>query len=349
MPIASRPLQVWRRRPSWLVAVALLVCGVYPAFAPSAIAAPANDRPVEQRIAIQAPLESEITARLVAELRFLGFSAEVTAPSEAEPLDPASLETVAAAITVDAQGERVEITIVDRITGKRVSRTLTFDDPQSIDPREVAVRAVELLRASLLELEHAEPPPEADVKLSAPARRTLRRRDFRVGLGAGVGVGGGPGGVPVATHARVHVRYTPHPRIGVVLVGNVPLHAPQVRAAEGTARIRAGWFGVGPRLALRRPDAILVPDLSVTAGATIVDMQGVPAPGYQAASTRVVDAIFEGAAGVEVAVSARVRVRLDAAAAVCARTIRVRFAARSAAQWCRPHVLGSLGVGVLVW
>ncbi|MEM7155260.1 MAG: hypothetical protein AAF799_20595 [Myxococcota bacterium] len=325
------------------MAGALVTAALVPGEASSA--PPNAQRPTGERIAIQAPSESEITARIVAELRFLGFAPEVSDPNG----EPTSTDAVAAVIAVDNAGGQVEITIIDRVTGKTVSRTLALDDPDDVDPREVAVRAVELLRASLLEVERAPPPPEAEVEVSAPARRALRRPDPRIALGAGIAVGGAPGGVPVATHARLQVRATPHPLLGVVLVGNVPLHAPTVEAIEGQARVRAGWLGIGPRLALRKPDATVVPALSLTAGVAIIDMQGIPEPGFRAVSTRVADAVFEGAFGLEFAVSPRVRLRLDAAAAACARTIRVRFDGRSVAQWCRPHVLGSAGIGVIAW
>ena len=334
-----------RARP-WVFAIAFVAPALAPSEALPAVFAPApaspDNAPVEERIAIRAPPDSEITARLIAELRFLGFVPEVAD-------DATALDTVAALIAVDTAGGQVEITIIDRVTGKQVSRVLDLGAPGDADPREVAVRAVELLRASLLEVERAPAPPEAEVDISPPARRTLRRPEPRLALGAGIAVGGAPGGVPVATHARLHVRATPHPLLGVVLVGNVPIHAPTVQSAEGSARIRSGWLGIGPRLALRKPDATVIPDLSVTAGVAFVGMQGIPEPGYQSVSTRVADAVFEGAVGLEIAVAPRIRVRLDAATAVCARTIRVRFDGRSVARWCRPHVLDSVGIGVIAW
>jgi hypothetical protein len=135
----------------------------------------------------------------------------------------------------------------------------------------------------------------------------------------------------------------------VILSGTAPLHAVEVSAPEGSARIRTGWLGVGPRVALRPPDATVVPDLSATVGAAFASMDGSPAPGHVGARALVIDAIFEGAAGLEIALSPRIRLRLEAAAATCARTVRVRFADRPVASWCRPHALGSLGIGVVGW
>lgn len=310
----------------------------------------------------------EVTARLVAELRFLGFAPEVVAPPpriEPEALfELARASGAAAAISVDVAGGRVQVWIVDRITGKLVARELGLapeadaapppeadaaPEPATLEPREIAVRTVELLRASLLEVEHAPPPREAEVPVTPAARRTLRRPRPRFGAAAAVAVGGAPGGLPVAVHARAHARFMPHPFVGVLLSGTAPLHAVEVSAPEGSARIRTGWLGVGPRVALRPPDATVVPELSAVAGAAFVGMDGTGAPGHLGARALVVDAIFEATAGLEIALSPRIRLRLEAAAGTCARTVRVRFAGRPVATWCRPHALGSVGIGVVGW
>lgn len=313
-----------------------------------------TDSSSSTRIAVVGRADAEVTARLVAELRFLGFAPEVIAPpSSPEPqalVELARAEGVAAAIAVDMEGGRVQVWIVDRMTGKLVARELVLStDPARDEPREIAVRSVELLRASLVEVEHAPPPPEAEVGVSPAARRTLRRPRPRVIVGAGAAVGGAPGGLGVIAHARGQLRVMPHPYVGVVLVGNAPLHAAVVTAPEGVARIRTGWLGVGPRVGLRAPDATVVPDLFATVGPAFVGMEGSAAPGHVGARALVVDAIFEGGTGLEVAVSPRIRLRVEAAAGVCARTVRVRFSGRPVANWCRPHALGSVGIGVVAW
>lgn len=321
----------------------------------AAVRPPAEDPAIAPlRVAVVELPAAEITARLVAELRFLGFAPEVVPPpattDPAALVDLARMHGAAAAIAVDTAGGRVQVWILDRMTGKLVARQLALaPGPTDDEPREIAVRSVELLRASLLEVEQAPPPPEAEIPVTPAARRTLRRPRPRFGAAVALAVGGAPGGLPVAAHARAHARYMPHPRIGVILSGTAPLHALEVSAPEGSARIRTGWLGLGPRVALRRPDATLVPDLSATVGAAFVSMDGLPAPGHVGTRALVVDTIFEGDAGLEIALSPRVRLRLEAAAATCARTVRVRFAGRPVATWCRPHVLGSLGIGVVGW
>lgn len=304
-------------------------------------------------VAVVATADAEITARLVAELEFLGFSADVVdmgAQIDLEGLRALARErSAAAAIAIDGGDGRVEVWIVDRMTGKLVARELELsqgDDP----PREIAVRAVELLRASLAEVEARPAPPEAEVAVGPAARRTLAdpiRR--RIVLGLAPAVGGAPGGLGVMAHARAQLRWAPHPIVGVVLGGAAPLHRAKLRAPEGSAGILTGWIDVGPWFALRRADAKVIPDLSPRIGVAIVGMQGRAAQGLSARRARLVDAIVEAVAGLEVVVSTRVRLRFEASAATCARTIRVRFVARDVASWCRPHVLGAAGIGVGLW
>ncbi|MBC8071644.1 MAG: hypothetical protein IAG13_25185, partial [Deltaproteobacteria bacterium] len=100
---------------------------------------------------------------------------------------------------------------------------------------------------------------------------------------------------------------------------------------------------------LRRRDAVVLPDLAATVGLAIVGMEGDAADGRLGRRVHVFDAIVEATAGVEIVISTRVRVRFEAAAAMCARTVRVRFSGRPVASWCRPHALGSAAIGVALW
>jgi hypothetical protein len=301
------------------------------------------------RVAVVATTSSEITDRLVDEVRFLGFEPQVVAPLADD--DPSALVElarsldVAAAIRVDAAKGRVQVWVVDRMTGKLVARDLRLDDEGQLDARVVAVRAVELLRASLAELESRPPPPEAEAPVAAPVQRIRRPRTPRFGLWAQAAVAGAPGGLSVLPQVRAGFRYMPHPRIGGVLLGTAPLVAARVRDDEGSATVRIGWLGVGPRVALHRPDAVVVPDVAVVAGPIIATMQGSARPPLRGEHDVVVDAVFEASGGLEVAVSPHVRLRLDAAVGLCARAIGVRFDGRRVAAWCRPYGLGALGIG----
>lgn len=102
-----------------------------------------------------------LSQRLRDEIESLGF--EVTRAPEREPAEPlealARSEGAVAAIRVSESGHgAVEMTIVDRATGKTVSRRLAIATPTDPASAElIATRTVELLRASLMELAAAHP------------------------------------------------------------------------------------------------------------------------------------------------------------------------------------------------
>ncbi|XXX72794.1 hypothetical protein WMF30_34610 [Sorangium sp. So ce134] len=116
-----------------------------------------------------------IMARVYAELAALGFTVVVVrggaAPPSRGPIEAGAPEAGAAAeIRVTEVPGGVDVSIVHGATGKSVQRTVLADDPPT-----VAIRAVELLRASLLEERSPEPSrgelaadPEARIAVDAP-------------------------------------------------------------------------------------------------------------------------------------------------------------------------------------
>lgn len=128
--------------------------------------APASAPPTTTTIVLVEPeapslFVKEALTRLAGELRAAGFS--VVRVTSAKPDPRGSLEDAlatsgaAAGIVLERNEDRAraEIWVSDRLTGKLSVRPLSGDD----GPPVLAVRAVELLRASLLELE-----PEATPK-----------------------------------------------------------------------------------------------------------------------------------------------------------------------------------------
>jgi hypothetical protein len=113
------------------------------------------------RVLLIDPRSEPLTVRLREELESLGLEVVVVAEGDsAEPLElRARLADAVGAIRITQRGSgSVDMTILDRATGKTVSRHLpiaTGTDPASSEL--VATRTVELLRASLMELEAPHP------------------------------------------------------------------------------------------------------------------------------------------------------------------------------------------------
>lgn len=129
----------------------------------------AEDAPAEQATTIllldarsDGAQQREALVRVSAELRAAGFRV-VFVERGARPVKDALTDALAAqgalaAISLEELGEGrgVEVWVNDRATGKLSIRKLESSEPASV----LAVRAVELLRASLLELKHPPKPPE---------------------------------------------------------------------------------------------------------------------------------------------------------------------------------------------
>lgn len=183
----------------------------------------------------------EAAARLRGELRAAGFEVvQVALDATRPPLevlgDEASRAGAFAAVLVlpRSRGAAVDLMVVDRATQKTVLRTVAASNASGDGAAaEVALRAVELLQASLLEATH---PPPAAAALPRPAAP-----------------------LPVPADVTRWVAPRPPPLSGFTLGAGVALlHAfgdigPQVAPA-----LRLGWgsrLGVGGRLTIAGPTA----------------------------------------------------------------------------------------------
>jgi len=139
----------------------------------------AQARPVGERVVVvvseaEATALSEVDQRTRAELEAAGFEVVIVVAPEDADLGRIAIEARALGalqIRRGGAGRRVTVHVVDRVTGKSSSRDL--DESRTREPHRVALRAVELLYASLLELE-ARSPPSAEVSASPLVARMAR-------------------------------------------------------------------------------------------------------------------------------------------------------------------------------
>jgi len=188
------------RRPlAPVVALAALVSGGAPA-----AAAPAP-QPPPKVILVRPPAApaavSEALVRLRGELVAAGFDAQVIEQAlgvdvraSLEKLSPASdgAATALVAVVASAEPGSAELWVIDRVTGKTVERRVNAG---ATDPPRMAevlsVRAVELLRASFLELAISTPPagnaPAPVPVVERFATETLEEADWTWAVEAGGG------------------------------------------------------------------------------------------------------------------------------------------------------------------
>lgn len=185
----------------------------------------------------------ETVVRLKAELGTAGFEVvegplEV-APAPRELAEAANAHQAAAVIALDGrEGDQgVDVWVEDRLSDKTVARTVTVG--QAATPALLALRAVDLLQASLLELTVRPPPEPVPAPVRAliapvPAQVALREKDvtdleeepWTPRIQAQVGpVLLGQGGFDVAVGAQlsVHGRLTPHVWVGLLGLGPTAL------------------------------------------------------------------------------------------------------------------------------
>jgi hypothetical protein len=161
-------------------ALAVMLTSVLIAAAAWAAAAPAP-RVVLVRPPAAPASVAEALVRLRGELLAAGFEAEVVElPLGADvreslerlmpPTENGASATALVAVVASADPGSAELWVIDRVTGKAVVRRVNAGTADSSRAAEVlAVRAVELLRASFLELAVAPPNEEAPSVPTAPA------------------------------------------------------------------------------------------------------------------------------------------------------------------------------------
>jgi hypothetical protein len=300
------------------------------------------------RVAVVGGADDEaIVRQLRAELSALGF--EVLAPeAPAEDDDEIWADDLGAVAAIRVvEHEALEIRIVDRVAGKSVRRRVAIPQPHTEeDARIVAMRAIELLRASLREPQEvpvASPPPPTP-STPSPTRPAAPR--FFIHLAPAVA--GSPGGLGPSLHALLGLRWMPHPHLGLAIQALAPTVGTVADGPEGTARIHTALVLVGMHVAFVSPSARWQPDAGVGIGPAFLRMRGSAAPAYGDATDVVTCAAFAARLGLAVAVHPRVRLRLDGHIGALVPRPLVRFAGRTVADWGRPFGIGVLGVEIVL-
>lgn len=301
---------------------------------------------------------AEALVRMHGELVSAGFDVQITASTAGA--DPrASLEQTASGNNVDAvvallgdvSPGSVEVWVIDRVTGKSVVRRIP-NQPESNRAAEIlAIRAIELLRASLLEIAMAgsgepvavpKPPP---VEVTRFVDRALdARRDSRWAIEVG--------GSLVASFDGVGPALLPMVRLDLALGSYVLMRA--TAAGLGTrARVQAssGWADLAEQFGLieagvrLRPRKRLRPFFSLGAGAQHTSAEGRAWPNfpyYQGQTAGRWAFLADAGAGLRLSLVRHFEVALEVHAQLAQPYPVVRFLGAQAATSGRPDLLPSL-------
>jgi hypothetical protein len=336
----------------------------------------------------------EATTRLEAELRAAGFQVRViegtagadgrtqvegtvTGP-EATPR-PASFATIALLAT--DRGAAADVWVADHITRKTLVRRLDVSDP-GVDnaASDLAVRSVELLRASLLEVSApqkrelpadlarwlGEPPPIARTfatptltptaappasaatvapapaprPASAPARAAPSRAVAGVEAGIGVLAGGSFGAAPVPV-LRIAAPLPLHLAVRATLV---PTAKTELSAAAGTVALGQDLLTIELAYAFGREDATVFPLVAVGGGLYYLRVDGAAKTPYVGEHHNMSAGFFSAAAGLGVRVHEGVALLVDGSALVLQPEPVVTILGKAAGATGRPAFFGSGGV-----
>jgi len=296
-----------------------------------------------------------LATRVAAELEALGFFVLTRAqePRAAQLSDEARSAGAMAAIWIGPTAEgSVEITLLDRVTGKIVRREVLGPSLEDPTMRElVALRASELLRASLMEIE-APHPPRGDVPASANVNKvvssasTSRRQSRRLMLEVESGVLLVPGlSAAPLLQLSASTRATERLALGFGFGGQ--LTSSSRAAAHGRIEALARWLGAGAELLLLPPGAETRVALGIDVQALLVALS---------AQGTAADALDRGQSGLvwipaaRVGLAARVRLSqglwwtLEPTVAVTAAKIALRVDGQELQAWGRPWLAWSSGL-----
>lgn len=297
---------------------------------------------------------SPVEIRLRSELGAAGFSvvavsSNATGPDELERA-ARNTHSIAAIAVVQPLGNGMDasVWITDRVTGKTLLRRVHVD-PGTRDAAAIfAIRAVELLRASLLELndEHrprgeVPPTPELERWVRPPVEKKPTPRDE---LRAGAAVVAGPGGLPASMAPALAFSWRPTRHFS----GEVGLWGP----ALGTLRRRQGSATVDQELLAVQVrfepwvEQRLRPFFQVGLGAYHLGARGSANSPYENASGNAWSGAGVGGLGLSYAVFGPMLLSLELDAVYLLPGVGVRFAGETVAEGGHPTLLGTAGLGV---
>jgi hypothetical protein len=302
---------------------------------------------------------AEALVRMHGELVSAGFDVQITATTAGA--DPrASLEQTASgtnvdavvAILGDASPDFVEVWVIDRVTGKSVVRRIP-SQPESDRAAEIlAIRAIELLRASLLEVAMAsgkEPPlvpkpPPAEVTRFVQGSLDPRRNSRLAIEVGGSGVASFDGvGLALLPMIRLDLAVGWYGLMRVTLAGLGTRS--NFESSLGSARVSAevteqfGLVEAGVRL---RPQRRLQPFFSLGAGARHTSAEGRAPWPYQGQTAGQWSFLVDAGTGMRLSLHSRFEIALEVHAQLAHPYPVIRVLTLPVATAGRPDLLPSL-------
>lgn len=310
-----------------------------------------------------------LSSQIEAELSSLGFLVQ-TREAGSSVETPRQLQAAAreagaeAAVSVQPSALGVEVWLVDRVTGKTLSREVVQTQPGLERERLIAVRVVELLRASLLELQlpsgtagevqaSAELQAFAALPSASVARETVQHPPAPaptpsygvLRFSAGWGLSSSVAATRVTPLADLGAFWQPTRRLAVGLTALVPVASADASAAEGSVRIATWQVQAGPRIYPLSAAGPIRPFIDVGLALLWFELDAARAESpLIAASERLVTAGGHVGLGCNWQLSSHFSLYSTLGASVAAAKPVVQFAGRDVLTLARPLAFWTLGV-----
>jgi len=284
-----------------------------------------------------------LVARARAELSGLGFEVSVEEPSDATLEHLSRDDHAVAALRIASPAGSIEVYCMDPATSQTIVRQVLIGAEG--DGSVVLVRAVELVRASLIEV--AARAAVAEVRAAAPLPPP--RDDPRLSIEGGAALASSPGGLGASEMVSIAARWHIASRFEVGASMLLPTGPVDAHGQAGRADIEL----YAPAIEANVVQAIaggleLRGGLGV--GTLTMTMRGVPAAAvFTGKKDSVTTAMGFARASIGYAIVDRLRVWLDVRVAVAAPRPVVEFAGSEVAAWGRPAVIGGIGADVTLW
>jgi hypothetical protein len=306
------------------------------------------------------PMMVETLVRLKGELISAGFEASIVdaAPS-ASGDSRADLERLATergadaviAVVGDVSPDSVEVWVIDKVTRKSVVRRMPFQPAVAQTSKTLAIRAMELLRASFLEIdlatdhgptEHVAAPPPAVVRFVEMERldRHPERWGIEVGGAAVMSLDGvGPAVLPtVRFDAALRPWFLAHATLAGLGT------RPSVESQAGSAEIAQAYGLLGGSFRYRA-GMYVHPFMEMSAGVLFTSVDGrADAPNRSRAADQW-SFLFDAGIGAQLRLPDRFYLSLAAHAQLAEPYPAVRFLGAVVAKSARPNVLVTVTVG----
>lgn len=311
------------------------------------------------------PGTTSLSRRLREEIESLGLRVELLPDRRDSSLEAQAREAgaVAAIRVAPVRGGAVQMSIVDRATGKIVHRKLAIashTDPAAAEL--IATRTVELLRASLMELSAAHP-PRGEIEVTPAVRQLVAASPGTPGdaeelagttdRGSGIqkfSFAAGPALVYSAhwqpgIHAAAGVTWSLTERLALAAGLALPVTAAELSVNEGQVELRATHYRLGAAVALGPARAVVSARLLAGIAVNRLELDGAASsPEYVGEDDDVLVASPWVGAALRLRLSRNLAVLGEVVTSIALPRTTIRVAGRELHDWGRPAVWATTGL-----